>query len=66
MNPKTFAGLYNGLQAIENKKKKNVQSTEIRNYPTGGTQQANTSRTMKVQAVQQGDSRTSTSLCQKS
>ena len=41
MNPKSFVDLYDdGLQAeeIENKKKKNTQSSGIRNYPTGGTQ----------------------------
>ena len=53
MNPKTFTNLYNGLQAIENEKKKNTQSTRTRNYPTGGTQQENTSRAVKVQAIQQ-------------
>ena len=56
MNPKTFVDLYDdGLQAeeMENEKKKNIWSTETRNYPTGGTQQANTSRAMEVHAVQQ-------------
>ena len=50
MNPKSFVDLYDdGLQAeeIENEKKKNTQSTVIRNYPTGGTQQANTSRALE-------------------
>ena len=56
MNPKTFVDLYDdGLQAeeIENEKKKNTRGTETRNYPTGGTQQENTSRAVEVQAVQQ-------------
>ena len=55
MNPKTFVDLYNdGLQAeeIENEKKKNTRSTGIKNYPTGDTQQENTSRVVKVRAVQ--------------
>ena len=55
MNPKSFIDLYDdGLQAeeIENEKKKNTRNTETRNYPTGGTQQENTSRAMEVQAVQ--------------
>ena len=55
MNPKSFVDLYDDeLQAeeMENKKKKNTRSTVIRNYPTGGTQQANTSRAVEVQAVQ--------------
>ena len=55
MNPKTFVDLYDdGLQAekIENEKKKNTRSTETRNYPTGGTQQENTSRVVEVQAIQ--------------
>ena len=55
MNPKLFVDLYDdGLQAeeIENEKKKNTRSTEIRNYPTGGTQQPNTSRAVEVRAVQ--------------
>ena len=46
MNPKSFVDLYDdGLQAeeMENEKKKNTRSTVTRNYPTGGTQQANTS-----------------------
>ena len=41
MNPKSFVDLYDdGLQAeeMENEKRKNTRSTEIRNYPTGGTQ----------------------------
>ena len=40
MNPKSFVDLYNdGLQAeeMENEKRKNIRSTEIRNYPTGAT-----------------------------
>ena len=56
MNPKTFVDLYDdGLQAeeIENEKKKNTRGTETRNYPTGGTQQENTTRAVEVQAVQQ-------------
>ena len=55
MNLKTFVDLYDdGLQAeeMENEKKKNTQSTGIKNYPTGGTQQENTSRVAKVRAVQ--------------
>ena len=38
MNPKTFIDLYDdGLQAekMESEKKKNTQSTEANNYPTG-------------------------------
>ena len=55
MNPKSFVDLYNdGLQAeeMENEKKKNTRSTVTKNYPTGGTQQANTSRAVEVRAVQ--------------
>ena len=55
MNPKTFLDLYDdGLQAeeMENEKKKTAKSTRTRNYPTEGTQQANTSRAMEVRAVQ--------------
>ena len=55
MNPKSFIDLYDdGLQAeeMENEKKKNIRSTETRNYPTRGTQQANTSRAVKVRVVQ--------------
>ena len=51
MNPKTFEDLYDdGLQAkeMESEKKKNTRSTEAKNYPSGGTQQANTSRTVEV------------------
>ena len=51
MNPKSFVDLYDDeLQAekIENEKKKNTRSTVTRNYPTGGTQQANTSRAVEV------------------
>ena len=51
MNPKTFVDLYDdGLQAeeIENEKKKNTRSTGAKNYPTGGTQQASTSRAVEV------------------
>lgn len=51
MNPKSFVDLYDdGLQAeeMENEKKKTTRSAGIRNYPTGGTQQANTSRTVEV------------------
>ena len=42
-----------GLQAeeIENEKKKNTRSTGGKNYPTGGTQQENTSRIVEVHAV---------------
>ena len=55
MNPKSFVDLYNdGLQAeeMENEKKKNTRSTVTRNYPIGGTQQANTSRAVEVRAIQ--------------
>ena len=55
MNPKTFVDLYDdGLQAeeIDNEKKKNTRSTGAKNYPTGGTQQANTSRAIEVRAIQ--------------
>ena len=55
MNPKTFVDLYDdGLQVEEMKseKKKNTRSTGAKNYPTGGTQQANTSRAVEVRAVQ--------------
>ena len=37
---------------MENEKKKNTRSIVTRNYPTGGTQQANTSQTIEVRAVQ--------------
>ena len=37
---------------MESEKKKNTRSTGAKNYPTGGTQQANTSRAIEVQAVQ--------------
>ena len=55
MNPKTFVDLYDdGLQAeeMESEKKKNTRSTGAKNYPTGGTQQASTSRAVEVRAVQ--------------
>ena len=55
MNPKSFVDLYDdGLQIeeIETKKKKNTISAGGKNYPTGGTQQENTSRDMEVHAVQ--------------
>ena len=55
MNPKTFVDLYDDvLQAeeMESEKKKNTRSTGAKNYPTGGTKQANTSRTVEVRAVQ--------------
>ena len=55
MNPKSFVDLYDdGLQAeeMENEKKKNTRSTVTKNYPTRGTQQANTSRAVEVRAVQ--------------
>ena len=51
INPKTFVDLYDDrLQAkeMENEKKKNTRSTGARNYPTRGTQQANTSRAVEV------------------
>ena len=54
MNPKSFVDLYDdGLQAeeIENEKKKNTQSTVIRNYPIGGTQQANTMKRVKLHTL---------------
>ena len=37
---------------MKSEKKKNTQSTGAKNYPTGGTQQANTSRAIEVRAVQ--------------
>ena len=37
---------------MENEKKKNTRTTGTRNYSTGGTQQANTSRFIEVRAVQ--------------
>ena len=37
---------------MENEKKKNTRSTVTKNCSTGGTQQANTSRTVEVRAVQ--------------
>ena len=55
MNPKSFVDLYDdGLQAedMENEKRNNTRSTVIRNYPTGGTKQANTSRAVEVRAIQ--------------
>ena len=55
MNPKSFVDLYDdGLQAeeIENEKKKNTRSVGGKNYPTGGTQQENTSRAVEVCAIQ--------------
>ena len=55
MNPKSFVDLYDdGLQAeeMENEKKKNIRSTGTRNYPIGGTRQANTSRAVEVRAIQ--------------
>ena len=55
MNPKTFVDIYDdGLQVeeMESEKKKNTRSTGVKNYPNGGTQQANTSRTVEVRAVQ--------------
>ena len=56
MNPKSFVNLYDDeLQAeeMENEKKKKTRSTVTRNYPTGGTQQENTSRAVDMKAVQQ-------------
>ena len=53
--PKSFIDLYDdGLQAeeMENEKTKNTRSTVTRNYPTGGTQQANTRSAVEVRAVQ--------------
>ena len=55
MNIKSFVDLYDDqLQAeeMENENKKNTRSTVTWNYPTGGTQQANTSRAVEVRAVQ--------------
>ena len=55
MNSKSFVDLYDDrLQAaeMENEKKNNAQSTEVKNYPTGGTQRANTSRAVEVRAIQ--------------
>ena len=37
---------------MESEKKKNTRSTGAKNYPTGGMQQANTSRAVEVRAVQ--------------
>ena len=37
---------------MKNEKKKNARSTGTRNYPTRGTQQANTSRAVEVRAIQ--------------
>ena len=51
MNPKIFVDLYDdGLQAeeMESEKKKNTRSIGAKNYPTGGTQQASTSRAVEV------------------
>ena len=51
MNLKTFVDFYDdGLQVeeMESEKKKNTQSTRAKNYPIGGTQQANTSRAVEV------------------
>ena len=56
MNPKTFAGLYNGLQAIEDEKKQTVRSVRRKNYQTGGIRQGSTNRiinTHTMRAVQQ-------------
>ena len=55
MNSKIFVDLCDdGLQAEEmkNEKKKTTRSTGTRNYPTGGTQQANTSKDVEVRVVQ--------------
>ena len=55
MNSKSFVDLYDdGLKAeeIENEKKKSSRTIRIRNYPTGSTQQENTSRAMEVHTVQ--------------
>ena len=70
MNPKTFMDLYDdGLQAeeIENEKKKNTRSAGGKNYKTGACNKktlVELQRSMKYN--RQGDSRTLTSLCQKS
>ena len=56
MNPKTFAGLYNGLQAIEDEKKQTMGSVRRKNYQTRGIRQGSTNRitnTYTVRAVQQ-------------
>ena len=37
---------------MENEKKKNTQSTGVKNYPTGGTHQASISRAVEVRVVQ--------------
>ena len=55
MNSTIFIDLYDdGLQAeeMENEKNKNARSIGTKNYPTGGTQQENTSRVIKVREVQ--------------
>ena len=55
MNPKTFVDFYDDVlqvEEMESEKKKNTRSTGAKNYPTEGTQQANTSRAIEVQAIQ--------------
>ena len=55
MNPKTFVKLCDdGLPAeeMQNEKKKTVQNTGTKNYPTRGTQQGSTSRAVEVRAIQ--------------
>ena len=56
MNPNTFTGLYNGLQAIEDEKKQTVRSVRKKNYQTGGIRQGSTNRitnTHTMRVVQQ-------------
>ena len=54
MNPKTFAGLYNGLQAIKDEKKQTVRGVRRKNYQTGGKGSTNRiTNTYTVRAVQQ-------------
>ena len=51
MNPKTFADLYNGLQAIKNEKKQTIRGVRKKNYQTGGMQQGSTNRIINTHAV---------------
>ena len=53
MNPKTFADLCNGLQAIENEKKQTIRGVRKKNYQTGGMQQGSTNRITNTHTVQQ-------------
>ena len=52
MNPKTFADLYDILQAIEDGKNENTRSARKKNYQTGVNQQGNTTRVVKIHTVQ--------------